>query len=201
VAQGSGHRPDECPPETEELAEWQKHFDEISKKPSPKVGLMKFRPQDPGEYRYAVAIREGSDLWLTLWVSRSPKEEFFVMQPRADRDWNPHTSYHRDGRLHVKSRDKPLVRRKYQPLAGPFRGTGHLGAYMGHGKSIGAVCDPDAFNGVVEVPSGVLGPRNGQVVVDLVEPGCDPMWWPGELVRQEIFKDAAPWIVIRVFTH
>ena len=65
-----------APPD--ELTEWQKLFAEIRKKPSPKVGLMKLRPI-PGEYRYAVAIREASSLWLTLWVRRSPKPEFFVM--------------------------------------------------------------------------------------------------------------------------
>jgi hypothetical protein len=27
-----------------------------------------------------------------------------------------------------------------------------------------------------------------------------PASWPGEMVRQEIFKDAVPWIVIRVYT-
>jgi hypothetical protein len=36
----------------------------------------------------------------------------------------------------------------------------------------------------------VLGRRNGDVLVDLVEPGCDPISWPGEMVRQEIFKEA-----------
>jgi hypothetical protein len=50
-----------------------------------------------------VAVREDSDLWLTLWVRRSPKGEFFVMVPRGDRGWNPHTSYHLDGTLHMKS--------------------------------------------------------------------------------------------------
>ena len=86
-----GIDPATAPPD--ELAEWQKLFAEIRKKPSPKVGLMKLRPI-PGEYRYAVAIREGSNLWLTLWVRRSPKPEFFVMQPRSDRGWDPHVSYH-----------------------------------------------------------------------------------------------------------
>jgi hypothetical protein len=45
----------------------------------------------------------------------------------------------------------------------------------------------------------VLGPRDGTVLGDLVEPNCDPISWPGEMVRQKIFKDAVPWIVIRVF--
>ena len=58
---------------------------------APKIGLMKLQPL-PGEYRYAVALREGSDLWLTLWVRRSRKGEFFIMLPTSDRDRDPHTS-------------------------------------------------------------------------------------------------------------
>jgi hypothetical protein len=55
------------------------------------------------------------------------------------------------------------------------------------------------FSGVVELPPGILGPRDGDVVVDLIEPGCVPITWPGELVLEETFKDAEPWLVIRVF--
>lgn len=181
-----------------ELAQWRAIFDEINKSPTPKVGLMKLRSL-PGEHRYAVAIREGSELWLTLWVRRSPKGEFFVMVPRADRGWDPHNSYHLDGTFHAKSHGRVVSEKKLQPLTGQFRGTEHLGGYGGHGKSIGAICDPKAFSGIVEVAPGVLGPRNGTVVVDLVEPGCEPISWPfSHLLRQEVFRDALPWVVIRV---
>jgi hypothetical protein len=63
----------------EELAMWRGLFDEVKERSSatPKVGLMKLRPV-PGEHRYAVALRDGSHLWLTLWVRRSRKGEFFV---------------------------------------------------------------------------------------------------------------------------
>jgi hypothetical protein len=51
---------------------------------------------------------------------------------------------------------------------------------MGHGtKSIGAVCDPTAFDGLVIVEPGILGPRDGAVGVDLVEPGYEPEWERG----------------------
>jgi hypothetical protein len=55
-----------------ELAMWRDIYDEVHSSARPKIGLMKLR-SDPGEQRYAVAVREGSDLWLTLWVRRSPK--------------------------------------------------------------------------------------------------------------------------------
>ena len=62
----------------EELANWQRIFDEAQRQcaANPKVGLMKLKPV-PGESKYAVAVREGTDLWLVLWVRRSPKGEFF----------------------------------------------------------------------------------------------------------------------------
>ncbi len=72
----------------------------------------------------------------------------------------------------------------------------------GHGpKGVGAVCDPTAFSGVLEVPPGILGPRDGVVAVDLVEPGVEPMQWPiggGQIACQETFKDNVPWLVLRV---
>ena len=56
----------------EKLEMWQGLFDEARKRSStsPTVGLMKLQPV-PGEHRYAVAVREGPDLWLALWIRRS----------------------------------------------------------------------------------------------------------------------------------
>jgi hypothetical protein len=184
----------------DELDMWLDAFREVRDRASatPKVGLMKLKTI-PGERRYAVAVCDSSDLWLTLWVRRSRKPEFFVMVPRGDSGWDPHTSYHNDGKLHMKSHGTKLDVRQCQPLTEPFRGTEHLGVYLGHGpKSVGAICDPTAFSGVVRVAPGVLGPRQGRVIVDLVEPGCDPM--PCEdVVQQEVFRDEpTPWVIIRV---
>lgn len=185
----------------EELKEWRDIFDKAVERrmTSPKVGLMKLRPI-PGEHRYAVAVREGSDLWLTLWVRRSPKGEFFIMVPRGDRGWTPHTSYHLDGTLHMKSHDHTVLPTKRQPLTKTFRGTEHLGVSYGHGpKSVGAIYDPTAFAGVVEVAPGVLGPCHGWVAVDLVEPGCEPTSLPwSQIVQREVFRDILPWVVITI---
>jgi ribosomal protein L30 len=186
-----------------ELEWWRGRFNEgqAQKLASPKVGLMKLGPIPSGERRYAVAFREHSSLWLTLWIKRTKKGEYFVMIPRGDKTWDAHNSYHLDGRKHMKSRGRVVMRAmRGQPLTGIFRGTEHLGAFGGHGpKSVGAVCDPNAFSGVMEVAPGVLGPRDGMVVVDLVEPNCEPISWPN-VVRQETFRDAVPWVVIRIAT-
>lgn len=182
----------------DDLTKWRDLFDDISKRPNSKVGLMKLGSSVPGDRIYGVAVRD-SGLWLTLWVRRSWKSEFFVFMPRIDGS-NVHASYHRDGTFHHKSDGRTFGSKKLQRLDRPFKGTAHLSAWGGHGpKSVGAVCDPDVFEGVVELPAGVLGPRDGDVLVDLVEPGCDPIPGTGELVRQEIFKDAAPWIMFRVY--
>lgn len=182
---------------------WRTTFDESRERASaaPKVGLMKLR-MVPSEYRYAVAVREGADLWLTLWVRRSPKGEFLVFLPSAVKGWNPHASYHLDGRFHSKTfhDTKMGPPQKRQPLTGLFRGTEQLGAYSGHSpKAVGAICDPAAFSGIVEVPPGVLGPRHGTVVVDLVEPGREPLAMLfTHAPRQEVFRDFEPWLVIRI---
>lgn len=187
----------------DELAEWRRIFDQAMARcaASPEVGLMKFQPV-PGEYRYAVAVREGVDLWLALWVRRSRKGEFFVMLPRADRDWDVHTSYHLDGTLHIKSYGDRVLSDKKQPLTGMFRGTVNLGGFSGYGpKGVEAICNPTLFSGVVEVAPGVLGPRHGAITVDLVEPGYEPAAFPwSKIEQQETFRDTLPWIVIRVGT-
>jgi len=189
------------PSSAAELEEWRCLFEEVQQRSAtaPKVGLMKLHPVQ-GEYLYGAAIRDGAGLWLTLWVRRSRRGEFFVMMPRGDRDWDPHTSYHLDGTLHMKSYgSRVLPPLKRQPLTGVFRGAEHLGAYSGHGTRSGAICDPSVFSGVVEVRPGVLGPRHGAVTVDLVEPGHEPMPFAWKQIdARQTFRDATPWVVITV---
>jgi hypothetical protein len=127
----------------EELELWRGLFDEATRRreSSPKVGLMKFQAV-LGEQKYAVALRDGSELWLTMWVRCSRKGEIFMMYPRGDRDWDAHASYHLNGTFHQKSFGFKGLSQKRQPLTAAFRGSEHLGLYKGHGKSSGAVCDP-----------------------------------------------------------
>jgi hypothetical protein len=158
----------------DELKAVQGWFDESRRLRNTSPKRMKLKP-DLDEQKYAVAIRDGSDLWLTLWVRCSPKGEIFLMYPGPD-PGNPHVSYHLDGTLHQKGHGFVGISQKRQPLTAAFKGSEHLGTYGGgHGtKSIGAVCDPKAFDGVVIVEPGILG--LGSVGVDLVEPGYEPDW-------------------------
>ena len=179
----------------DELNMWRGYFEEATHRSeaSPKVGLMKLR-RAPGEQKYGVALRDGAALWLTMWVRCSPKGEIFVMYPRADAG-NPHASYHLDGTYHQKSYGRPGIRQTKQPLHAAFRESEHLGLYMGHGKSTGAVCDPTAFDGLVIVERGTLGPKHGSVGIDLVAAGYEATWnrniadrfYLGDVVQREIF--------------
>jgi hypothetical protein len=183
-----------------EVAMFRQFFDEATaaRAATPKIGAMKFKAI-PGEFRYAVAVRHGSDLWLAIWVRRGPKGDVYVLIPRSDPIWDPHTSYHRDGTFHSKSFNHKMSSSKKQPLTDAFSGSEHMSMFGGYNpKSIGAVCDPAMFSGVVEVPPGILGPRDGFVSVDLVEPGCDPLDLYNPVVITQVFKDKVPWIVIRV---
>jgi hypothetical protein len=182
----------------EQLEMWRGYFGEMMERcnASPKVGLMKLRSV-PGEQKYAVALQDGADLWLTLWVRCSPKGEIFIIFPRADAG-QPHASYHVDGTLHQKSHDRKGIAQKRQPLTAAFKGSEHLGTYAGHGKGTGAVCDPNVFDGVIVVGPGVLGPVHGSVGVDLIEPGYEATWeqhivpsyYFGEVEQRQVFRRA-----------
>jgi hypothetical protein len=57
------------------LVDWRDMFDEVKQRSAatPKVGLMKLKPDGQ---RYAVAVRDGSDLWLTTWVPARLRARF-----------------------------------------------------------------------------------------------------------------------------
>jgi hypothetical protein len=77
-----------------------------------------------------VAIQDGPQLWLTMWVRCSPKGEIFVMYPRACAG-NPHASYHLDGTFHQKTYGSASIPQKRQSLTAAFRENKHLGMYYG----------------------------------------------------------------------
>jgi hypothetical protein len=55
--------------------------------------VMFSEPCPAGEYRYAIALEDGSDFRLLLVIRRSDKGEYFILYPR-DADSDPHPSYH-----------------------------------------------------------------------------------------------------------
>src|SRR2546427_264868 len=72
----------------------------------------------PADDLYAVAVRDGTDLWLLTWVRRSKKNEFFMMLPRPDRSIDAHTSLHAGGLFHLKGHGfTDLERQRQKPDA------------------------------------------------------------------------------------
>jgi hypothetical protein len=166
-----------------------------------KVGRMKL-PRGPGVSTYAIAVRDESDLWLALWIKLKAKDEMFIFHPAVDGNWNPHSSLHRDGRFHLKSHDQVTLRPLQKQPPASMKGTEHLGAYAGFGpKSSGAVCVPIDFTDVFVAPPGILGPRNGMVLVDLLEPASAVKLHehPAEEVARHVFTDSVPHVVVRIF--
>jgi hypothetical protein len=68
----------------------------------------------------------------------------------------------------------------------------------GHGKGTGEVCDLEAFLGVVYVEPGILGPYDGSIAVDLLEPGYDLKPDPSAPQRRMFSRGARPSVVITI---
>lgn len=153
-------------------------------------------PGSTGGFSYAVAIEDGADLRVTLWIKRKLNGECVILQPRDDK-WDPHCTYHRDGRYHNKSFGVKSAVQRRQPIA-QFRGNEHLGTFYGHSTAV-PKCEPSDFHAVLTVQPGLLD--NGGVIVDLVEPGTSPPALhrePHQIYREEIYRDCSPWVVVAV---
>jgi hypothetical protein len=141
-----------------------------------------------------------------MWVRCSAKGDIYIIYPRKNAG-NPHASYHKDGTYHNKSYDVAHFPKKRQPLTADFKGSEHLGMFMGHGKSARADCNPTVFDGVVVVEPKTLGPIHGSVGFDIVEPGYEAIWsrdiagqfYFGDVVQREIFsRGTRPSVVITI---
>ncbi len=178
---------------TEELARWRCCFEEAQKQRATgsKVGLMNLTTV-PGESKYAVAVREGADLFLVLWVRRNQKGEYGVLKPMSDRHVDLQNRHHRDGTLYheiVKQKFFPAQKSPSFPILNGFTP-----------KDTGAICDPKAFTGIVEVAAGILGPRHGCIGVCLVEPGTGlpDYTWAYDVFTQTVFREVSPHVVVSI---
>lgn len=157
--------------------------------------------------KYAVAIRDGEELFLFLRITRNGKGEVFVIHPR-DSEWDAHASYHADGRIHQKSYDqKFMVREVARPAA--FSQTEtllHGEISQDHARAINVPCKPDQFLEIFEIPNSNLRLENRvgkcalNIIVDLTAPGGEPNLPTGaRTIRQKSFQDAVPWVTVTVY--
>ena len=167
------------------------------------------------ERKYAIAVRDGSNLFLFLHVRRSPGGEYFAVLARPDRSINAHASYHADGRFHVKthnmdSRNKIMCCRKQKP-DGNFRGAENLldqSINQAGPRAIGLECDSNKFDAVFEIPLADLGTRTAStrvtvdthVSIDLVSDSYLPHLVPdARVICQAEYRDFFPYILITLY--
>ncbi len=161
------------------------------------------------EKKYAVAVRDGTDLLLFLWVKHAVTGDFYAFLPHPhDTSITAHASYHANGRYHIKShrifgRNKIMYRQKQKPDQN-FAGTEHLleqTITLTNVRSIGQECDPSHFLEVFEIPVHELETKTYiRVTSDVVSPGYSPNLVPGvRVIRQIEYRYSFPCIVLTLY--
>ncbi len=155
---------------------------------------------------YAVAVRDAEDLFLFLRIRRAPTGDAYVVFPRNNRDgWDPHSSYHKDGHHHQKSFDRKFMERQGAEPNENFKGTANVVTTpiaASEPRAINMPCKVNEFSRVFEIPLSEVRPEKYKthIAVDLCEPGGQPTIAPGaRIVRQAVFDDAVPWILVTLF--
>ncbi|MFZ2142528.1 MAG: hypothetical protein WAV78_37260 [Xanthobacteraceae bacterium] len=162
---------------------------------------------------FALAVRDGDDLFLWIRLRRAAGTDIYYVVPTGREDerdwkkWNPHGSWHRDGRLHHKSFDKKMlqVERRQKPDAN-FEGTHNLitrGLASDEPRAFGVRCDATKFSVVMEIPVEILSPNHYETYtsVDVSESGLQPLLMGGgeKILLQRVFDDAIPQITATVY--
>lgn len=163
------------------------------------------------ERMYAIAARDGEDLFLVARVHRDRGGEVFVGIPRKGVPrWDPHSSYHADGKYFVKTHNLAhLVQRLQRPDAN-FKGTFNMSTIpiaANEPRETNSPCRVSTFDEVFEIPISELSPEEHRTMlsVDLIEPGEKPIKEPGKkpvmtkILRQKTFQDAIPWICVTLY--
>ncbi|MBI3249967.1 MAG: hypothetical protein HYZ50_26020 [Deltaproteobacteria bacterium] len=187
----------------EALKTWRDLYEEACEMQRQRQFLTPNVRANSNEFLYAVAVRDDPYLWLVLWVKRSVKGDYYVFLPLNDSDWDPHTSYHRDGRFHHKSYDQKLITSQKQlPNAG-FRGTEQMLIRPFELEMIRAakvLCDPSQFTGVFEIPGDPMRQRGCGVAIDLTEMNGPPLASPrAEIIKQMRFSHAVPEVLLTLW--
>ncbi len=137
------------------------------------------------EKTFAVAIRDGDELFLVHRIRCSSKGEIFHMPVTGRekdsqwRKWAPHESWHREGTLHRKAFDHKLTdAEQRQPPNTNFSGTAavvemQISARDASNRNV--ICDPVEFDEVFEIPADLLGAEvTARFTLDLAEAGISP---------------------------
>jgi len=158
--------------------------------------------RDAAEQLYAVAVEDAVGCWLALWVKRSRKGDYFVFLPRNEGQWNPHASWHANGRFHHKTYDYRMAFQQRQRPDASFQGSENmiLTPLSADVPTLGAECIREEFDGALVVSVSRLAARQHLVSVDLAEAGHCEVVQPGSrLVEQHVFNTVIPSVVVTLW--
>jgi hypothetical protein len=159
---------------------------------------------------FAVAVRDGGDLFLSIRMRRSIDGDIYYVLPTGRRgpewkQWNPHGSLHKDGNFHHKSFDRKISPKKVDKPDANFKGTMNMisvGVSSGDPRAFGVKCDCSEFSEVMEVPVSLLSPKKYEtyISVDLTERDGGPSinTADGKILAQHRFDDSIPEILVSV---
>jgi hypothetical protein len=116
---------------------------------------------------FAVAVRDGNDLFLWIRIRRSKTGEIFYMFPtgRTGSDWerwDPHGSLHKDGRFHHKSYGQKIFPKQRQKPDANFKETEQLVTRpiaSNEPRAFNVPCDQTQFSEVMEVSVDLLSSK------------------------------------------
>jgi hypothetical protein len=156
---------------------------------------------------YAVAVRDGNELFQFLTIARSSEGDVYVnilhKQQGSDWErWKPHASYHASGQHHQKSFGRKALIARRQPPDVNFRSAENVVTMplpADEPRRLNTPCNMTEFYDVFEIQASDLT-ENTQISVDVTEPNGDAIITPGaKIIRQFAFTDAVPWILVTVF--
>jgi hypothetical protein len=158
---------------------------------------------------FAVAIRDGQDLFLWCRIRRASLGDIYYIIPIGRswpdwKKWNPHGSHHKSGQRHHKSFGKEIFPERRQKPDSAFTGSETLITLpiaSHQPRAFGAICNPAEFSEVMEVPVSMLSSKTYEtfISIDLTQPDGPPTVTAlGVVVAQHVFKDAPPWIWVTI---
>ena len=162
----------------------------------------------PKDRKFAVAVRDGSDLFLWLRLRRNWKGEIFYVWATKSKDfpreikWNPHGSKHKNGVTHHKiTFDKKFGERRLQKPDANFKGTETLfwrGTAAHEPRRLGIICNPTEYDDVMVLSRSDLDDAQytTHVSADLTERGGLFNIPGATILAQHRFDDAIPEILV-----
>ena len=164
------------------------------------------------ERTFAVAVRDGSDLFLWLRLKRDIDGDIYYVFPTGRtgkewKKWNPHGSHHASGQRHHKSFNHPFFIEMRQKPDDNFKGSETMitrPVASHEPRAFDVICNPLDFVEVMEIPIGIISQKTYEatISVDLTEADGPPhVIALGQVVEQRAFTDATPWIWVTVSHH